>query len=470
MKTIFQGIRNCAFVKMLMESIGDGVFAIDTEGRIILWNPAMEHITGYLAEDVMGKGCRILGFNNCFGKECPKDFTECGILEKGKIEPTECVLRHKDGHAVAVIKNVRVIKEEDGSIIGIVEAITDLTELNNIKLKMKEATHRYEELFQFGRIIGKSHVMQDVFSSIKVSAASESTILIQGESGTGKELVAHAIHSDSERRDKPLVTVNCSALSESLLESELFGHIKGAFTGAIRDRAGRFEEADEGTVFLDEIGEISPFIQLKLLRVLQQQEIERVGESIKRKVNIRIISATNKDLYNLVQEGGFRDDLYYRLKVFPIYLPPLRKRKEDIPLLVNHFINVQNKNTGKTIQGVLPPVTRIFMDYPWPGNVRELGNAIEHAFVLCDGNQIDVYDLPVEMRSTKFHSVPFELYKPSQNALLRRKKLDREKLLDLLKGCDWNKAEVARRLGLSRASIWKYMKKWDIPLKMHSYK
>jgi PAS domain S-box-containing protein len=451
-----------------MESIGDGVFAIDTEGRIILWNPAMEHITGYLAEEAIGEGCKILGFNNCFGKECPKDFTECGILEKGKIEPTECMLHHKDGHEVNVIKNVRVIKQEDGSIIGIVEAITDLTELNNIKLKMKEATRRYEELFQFGRIIGKSNVMQDVFSSIKASAASEATILIQGESGTGKELVAHAIHSASERKDKPLVIVNCSALSESLLESELFGHVKGAFTGAIRDRAGRFEEANEGTVFLDEIGDISSFIQLKLLRVLQQQEIERVGESRKRKVNIRIIAATNKDLYNLVQEGGFREDLFYRLKVFPIYLPPLRKRKEDISLLVNHFINIHNKNTGKTIQGVLPPVMRIFMDYPWPGNVRELGNAIEHAFVLCDGDQIDVYDLPMEMRPTELQSVPLELYRPSQSALLRRKNLDREKLLDLLKGCGWNKAEVARKLGLSRASIWKYMKKWDIPLKMNA--
>ena len=465
MKNIFLEIQNNEFVKMLLESIGDGVFALDTQGRIISWNPAMEQISGYMAKEAIGRGCRILGFSQCFGKDCPTDFTECGIFKKGKIEPTECSLHHKDGHAVPVIKTVRVIKQENGSIIGIVEAVTDLTELNNTKLKMKEATRRLDGLYRFDRIIGKSHAMQNVFASIKASAVSEVTVLIQGESGTGKELVACAIHSSSARNKNPLITVNCSALSESLLESELFGHMKGAFTGAIRDRIGRFEEADGGTVFLDEIGEISSFIQIKLLRVLQQKEIERVGESRKRKINIRIIAATNKDLYNLVQEGCFREDLYYRLKVFTIYLPPLRKRKDDIPLLVNHFIGIHKKKTGKQIQGILQPAMRIFMNYPWPGNVRELENAIEHAFVLCEGDQIDVFDLPVEMRQAEYHPVFFESYKASKKALWPGKKLVREKLFDLLKECDWNKAEVARRVGLSRASIWKYMKKWDIPLK-----
>jgi len=330
---------------------------------------------------------------------------------------------------------------------------------------METAARRLDELSRFDGIIGKSHVMKDVFASIRASAASETTILIQGESGTGKELVANAIHSASMRKDVLMVTVNCSALSESLLESELFGHIHGAFTGAIRDRVGRFEEADAGTVFLDEIGEISSYIQLKLLRVLQQREIERVGESRKRKVNIRIIAATNKNLYDLVQKGFFREDLYYRLKVFPVYLPPLRKRKEDIPLLVNYFIHMHNKITGKQIQGVLHPVMRIFMDHSWPGNVRELGNAIEHAFVLCNAEQIDVPDLPVEMRQTGYHPAFFESDKTAGKAFLHRKKLDQEKLLHLLKECDWNKAEVARRVGLSRASIWKYMKKWGIPQK-----
>lgn len=468
MKNIFQQIRNNEFVKMLLESIGDGVFALDTKGRIISWNPAMEQITGYMEKEAMGKGCRILGFSQCFGKACPTDLTECGILNKGKIESMECLLRHKDGHTVPVIKNVRVIKQENGSINGIVEAVTDLTELNNTKLKMKEATLRLNELHWFSGIIGKSHAMKNVFASIKASAASEVAVLIQGESGTGKELVTCAIHSSSERKKKHLITVNCSALSESLLESELFGHMKGAFTGAIRNRTGRFEEADGGTVFLDEIGEISPFIQIKLLRVLQQKEIERVGESRKRKINIRIIAATNKDLYKLVQEGRFREDLYYRLKVFPIYLPPLRKRKDDIPLLVNHFIDIKNKNTGKQIQGISQPAMSIFMNYPWLGNVRELENAIEHAFVLCDGDRIDVLDLPEEMRRAECNYDFFESYNASKKAPWPGRKLVRETLLVLLKECEWNKAEVARRVGLSRASIWKYMKKWNIPIKKPS--
>ncbi len=465
MKKIFQEKKSNDFFKMLLESIGDGVFVLDTLGYIISWNPAMEHITGYLEKEVIGKSCRMLGFDKCFGKKCPGAPVECGVLKQGKVDPVECILRHKNGTAVSVIKNARVIRREDGNIIGIVEAVTDLTELNNTKRKMEMAARRLNGLSRFDEIIGNSHVMKDVFASIRASAASETTILIQGESGTGKELVANAIHSASMRKDVLMVTVNCSALSESLLESELFGHIHGAFTGAIRDRVGRFEEADGGTVFLDEIGEISSYIQLKLLRVLQQREIERVGESRKRKVNIRIIAATNKNLYDLVQKGGFREDLYYRLKVFPVYLPPLRKRKEDIPLLVNHFIHMHNKITGKQIQGVSHQVMRIFMDHSWPGNVRELGNAIEHAFVLCNAEQIDVPDLPVEMRQAGYHPAFFESDKTAGKVFLHRKKLDQETLLHLLKECDWNKAEVARRVGLSRASIWKYMKKWDIPQK-----
>lgn len=468
MKKLFQEIHNSAFVKMLLESIGDGVFALDTNGRIISWNPAMEHITGYMENEVMGKGCGLLGFSQCFGKACPNGFTECGILNKGKLGPVECLLRHKEGHAVPVIKNARVIKQENGTVYGIVEAVTDLSELHNTKRKMEEATLRLNELNGFSGIIGKSRAMKNVFASIKASSQSEVAVLIQGESGTGKELVTCAVHACSDRREKHLVTVNCSALSESLLESELFGHIKGAFTGAIRDRTGRFEEADGGTIFLDEIGEVSPLIQIKLLRVLQQKEIERVGESSKRKINIRIIAATNKDLYQLVKEGRFREDLYYRLKVFPIYLPPLRKHKDDIPLLVNHFIDINNKNTGKQIKGISQTAMSIFMSYHWPGNVRELENSIEHAFVLCDRDRIDEHDLPAEVRREGHNYAFFESYNASKNSHKLGGKLARETLLVLLKECDWNKAEVARRVGLSRASIWKYMKKWSIPNKKPS--
>jgi transcriptional regulator with GAF, ATPase, and Fis domain len=307
--------------------------------------------------------------------------------------------------------------------------------------------------------------MREVFTAIKAAASSSATILIQGESGTGKELVAGAIHYNSPFKDKPLVTVNCSALSESLLESELFGHVKGAFTGAIRDRKGRFEEAHGGTVFLDEIGEISPLIQVKLLRVLQEREVERVGESRKRKVDIRVTAATHQDLYRLVKEGRFREDLYYRLKVFPIHIPPLRKRKDDIPLLVSHFIDAQNQKTGKSISGVTQSSMRIIMDYSWPGNVRELENAIEHAFVLCNEDQIDLFDLPVEIRQMPYQ--PAQPQRPSFSppGPRARKKLTKTQLTDLLHACEWNKAEVARQVGLSRTAIWKYMKKWNIPLK-----
>ena len=452
------------FLNQVIAAIADGVFTLDDKGQITSWNYAMEPITGISSNDAIGKTCAILNFNRCFGRKCPANLKACGILQHGSSEAKECSMLHKDGHEISVIKNSNVVKDENGKIIGIVETLTDLTELNNARREAEEATRRLQEMHRLGNIIGKSANMQQVYTAIKASAASNATILILGESGTGKELVAGAIHYNSELAEKPLVTVNCSALSESLLESELFGHVKGAFTGAIGDRMGRFEESDNGTIFLDEIGELNPFIQVKLLRVLQEREIERVGESKKRKINIRIIAATNRDIYALVREGVFREDLYYRLKVFPIHIPPLRDRKEDIPLLMNHFIHIHNQETGKHIRNATPDVMRIIMDYHWPGNVRELENAIEHAFVLCDRDQITVNDLPVEIREIGYRPIQTsEEYSPKETARPRMK-FSRESLLDLLEACDWNKAEVGRRAGLSRTAIWKYMKKWDIPL------
>lgn len=362
------------------------------------------------------------------------------------------------------MKNARLVKDENGRILGVVETVTDLTELTKTKLKVEEAERKLGEVHRFDRIIGKSHVMRQVFEAVKAAAASEATILIEGESGTGKELVAGAIHFNSNRMTKPLVTVNCSALTESLLESELFGHVKGAYTGAIKDRMGRFEEADGGTIFLDEIGEISPYIQVKLLRVLQEREVERVGESKRRKINIRILTATNKNLYELVQSGTFREDLYYRLKVFPIFVPPLRERKDDIPVLVSHFIKQQNETTGKKIKGLTHTATQILMDYNWPGNVRELENAIEHAFVLCNSEMVDTFDLPVEIRKTEFAPPHTANQVPRHTYSRAGKNLTPQALRELLETHQWNKAEVARQIGVSRTAVWKYMKKWDIPL------
>jgi two-component system response regulator HydG len=449
----------------IVDSMADGVFTLDIKGRITSWNRAMERITGFTANETLGNTCALLNFNQCFGKKCPASLKACGILKRGLAEVKECFLQHKDGHEVSIIKNANVVKDENDKIIGVVETITDLSELRKARFKAEAAARRLKEIHQLGNIIGKSHEMQQVFTAIRAAAASDATVLIQGDSGTGKELVAGAIHYHSDRAENPLITVNCSALPESLIESELFGHARGAFTGATRERAGRFEEAEGGTIFLDEIGELTPFIQVKLLRVLQEREIERIGESKRRKVNIRIIAATHQNLFKLVQEGKFRDDLYYRLKVFPIHLPPLRKRKDDIPLLVRHFIDIQNKKTGKQIKNLSQEAMRIFMDYPWPGNVRELENAIEHAFVLCNKEQIEENDLPVEIRKMEYQPFNYAARTSVGSSSSFRKKISKKFLLELLDECDWNKAEVGRRIGLSRTAIWKYMKKWEIPLR-----
>ncbi|MFZ2631972.1 MAG: sigma 54-interacting transcriptional regulator [Desulfosalsimonadaceae bacterium] len=458
----FNEIWNPHFAHLLLDAMAEGVFTLNADGIIRSWNPSMEKISGYSAAEAIGQTCRMLNFSSCFNDACPKDAQECGIFQTGTVAPTECKLMHKDGHYLSVIKNARLVKDGDGTIMGVVETITDLTELTIARQKFDEARQKLLEIHQFGNIIGKSDVMQDVFRAIRAAANSDATILIQGESGTGKELVAGAIHYNHDRFDKPLITVNCSALSESLLESELFGHVKGAFTGAHRDRKGRFEEADGGTIFLDEIGDISPFIQLKLLRAIHEKQIERVGESKKRSVDIRIITATHKDLFALVTQGLFREDLYYRLKVFPIFIPPLRERKQDIPLLISHFINQFNRKTGKAVTGLTSDALRVLMDHHWPGNVRELENAIEHAFVLCNADQIHTVDLPVEIRQTECSPVAAA----STGHPQARPKINRSGLSALLGECGWNKAEVGRRLGKSRTSVWKYMKKWEIPLEM----
>ena len=459
-------IWNAYFINQIIDSMADGVFTMDTAGRITSWNPAMERISGYSAEETLGKTCKILQCSRCFGKQCPSNIKKCGILYSGESEVTECIIRHRDGHNVPVIKNCSAVRDDHENVIGVVETVADLSELNKARQAAEEALLRLRELHRLDNIIGKSHEMQKVFEAVRLAAASDATVLIQGESGTGKELVAGAIHYRSNRAHFPLTTVNCSALPESLLESELFGHVKGAYTGAIRDRVGRFEQANGGTVFLDEIGELSTHIQVKLLRVLQEKEIERVGESRKRKVDIRVIAATHQDLYRKVQEGQFRDDLYYRLKVFPVYLPPLRIRKDDISLLVSHFIQKQNEKTGKEINGISQHAMRILMDYSWPGNVRELENAVEHAFVLCQKGQIDVADLPAEIRRVDYPPLnDSTTYMQSGTPAKPRIKITRQTILKLLDECEWNKAEVGRRVGLSRTAIWKYMKKWNIPLK-----
>ena len=457
---------NRRFVRQIIDCMAEGVFTLDRSGRISSWNPAMEAISGYAAADAIGQSCEILQFSRCINKICPTGLKECGLIRRGKTEARECHLRHRDGFDVPVIKNARVVRDESGRVIGVVETLTDLSELADARRRAEDAARRLGELYTFGNLIGKSRAMQDVFAAITAAGASDAAVLIQGESGTGKELVAGSIHHLSGRSSKPLVTVNCAALPESLLESELFGHVRGAFTGAVRDRKGRFEEADGGTVFLDEIGELSPFIQVKLLRVLQEREIERIGESVRRKVDIRILAATHQDLCARVRQGLFREDLFYRLKVFPIRLPALRERREDIPLLANHFVARLNRRVGKELAGLAEPALRTCMDYPWPGNVRELENAIEHAFVLCRSGRIELEHLPLEIRRPG--SVICDFGRRSRTPASAARPLTPEDLKDLLRACNWNKAEAARRIGVSRTAVWKHMRKWGIPLKMET--
>lgn len=454
-------IWNVNFLNQILDTMAEGLFTLDANGVITSWNKSMEKISGYEAGEAVGQTCRLIECSRCFGKMCPADINACGVIKHGRTEAKECFIRHKKGYDVPVIKNARLARDDNDQIIGIVETITDLTELKKVRQTAEEAQRKLKETYSLGSIIGKSAAMQNVFDAVRAASNSRANILIQGESGTGKELVAGAIHYLSHSADKPMVTVNCSALSETLLESELFGHVKGAFTGAHRDRKGRFEEAHGGTIFLDEIGELTPYMQVKLLRVLQEREIERVGDSKKIKIDIRIITATHKDLFALTREGMFREDLFYRLKVFPIRVPPLRERRDDIPLLVKHFIEKGNQREGKSVKRADSDAMKRIIEHPWIGNVRELENAIEHAFVLCDSDAISTKDLPVEIREPHI----MERYAAAPSPVpVQRQKLTREELVQLLDECEWNKAEVARRIGKSRTAVWKYMKKWNIPL------
>ncbi len=452
----------------VMDTMAEGLFVTAPDCRIILWNRAMETLTGYPRSEVLGQACSLLGCEGFQG--CEDGHIDCPLqkLQQEGIERIECNLKTKGGEFVPVLKNATLLRDEDGSLLGIVETVTDLRPLRQLEQKVTQFQTKAPAQ-QIGRLVGKSFRMQRVYEGIGLAAQSESTVLVLGETGTGKELVAEAIHFDSPRKHGPLIKVNCSALSEGLLESELFGHVKGAFTGAIQDKIGRFEAAHGGTLFLDEIGDISPLIQLKLLRVLQEREFERVGSSTTQKVDVRVIAATNKDLRDMVRQGLFREDLFYRLRVFAIDVPPLRQRKEDIPLLVAAFMERFNKSTGKAIANLNEQALHCFMDYCWPGNVRQLENAIEHAYVTCQSTEIGLFDLPVEIRRSEFRGqdcdsetsspAPSMSPPPASN-----QPLTRDHLLEVLHECQWNKAEAARRLNLNRATIWRKMKQWDIAL------
>jgi transcriptional regulator with PAS, ATPase and Fis domain len=328
--------------------------------------------------------------------------------------------------------------------------IRDVTLLRDVERELRERN-------QFQNLIGRNKTMQDIYSLLEDLANLDTTVLVTGESGTGKELVARALHYSGNRAFKPFTTVNCSALAESLLESELFGHVKGAFTGAFKDKQGRFAAANGGTILLDEIGDISPMIQLKLLRVLQEKEFERVGESTPQKVDVRVIACTNKDLKEKVKRGEFRQDLYYRLKVVEVSLPPLRERLEDLPLLVDHFRQNFNERFNKNIEGISSEVLSRFMDYSWPGNIRELEHVMEHAFVLCHGGTITLKHLPADIRS----------YEPAEESPRSKTKIkstheELEEIRSALAKTGWNKSKAARLLGIGRRTIYRKIEDYQL--------
>ncbi len=341
------------------------------------------------------------------------------------------------------------LRDSNGQYLGAVLVIRDITRLRDME---RELFARH----QFHNIIGRSKKMQDVYRLLEDLANLETTVLITGESGTGKELVAKALHYCGQRAFKPFIAVNCSALTENLLESELFGHVRGAFTGAIKDKQGRFQAADGGTLLLDEIGDISPIIQLKLLRVLQEKTFERVGDSEPWKVDVRVITCTNKNLKEKVRLGEFREDLYYRLKVVEVALPPLRERLEDLPLLIEHFFRIFNERFNRKIEGVSKEVLHIFMNYPWPGNIRELEHVVEHAFIICHGNVITLDDLPVEFREIRKQSISGDSDSQTRPEVATRE------IIGALNATHWNKTKAAKLLGINRRTLHRKINQYRI--------
>jgi len=441
--------------KTIVDTLQDGILVVGPDGKILAMNPAAERLTGYRAEELIGKSCRELDCTGCeiIGKGSGEKW--CGLYARGDVRAKKCTITNKENRLVNVIKNASVLRDDNGNIIGAVETLTDMSEIIRKQQEIVELRKSLHLDEGYHGIFGKSMIMQSLYELIDNVGLTDAPVMIYGESGTGKELVARAIHEVSYRNPNPFIKVNCASLNENLLESEFFGHVKGAYTGADKGRIGRFEAAHGGTIFLDEIGDIPMSTQVKLLRVLEEKEIERVGDHKPIKVDVRIISATNRNLDKLLAEGYFREDLFFRINVFPLRIPSLKERREDIPIIVQNFIGQNNGKTDKKKLGMTPEAMEKLVEYDWPGNVRELRNAIEYAFVLCPGGGIGINHLPV-----KIASGVKDADKPSRPLLLKTDR--KEELLKTLRETGGNRSETARRLGVSRVTIWKRMKKYNI--------
>ncbi|MDH4027792.1 MAG: sigma-54-dependent Fis family transcriptional regulator [Nitrospirota bacterium] len=429
-------------LEAIFRSVKDAIITVDKELSVLEVNEAAGNICGFNRDHV---GRPLSSLPGGCKRKCIELLSETiSTKQSAEADRFECRIKDRNEQVVKIVTSPLI--DSQGMFSGAIMVVRDETRLTDLERELKERQ-------QFHKIIGKSDRMQEVYSLIDLLADVETTVLITGESGTGKELVAEALHYKGARGQAQIVKVNCSALSENLLESELFGHVRGAFTGAIKDKVGRFQLADGGTIFLDEIADISPQIQVKLLRVLQEKEFERVGDSSTLKVDVRVVTATNQNLSEKVRSGEFREDLYYRLNVMKLTLPPLRERREDIPLLMDHFIRKFNKKFSKNITSVSSDVQKIFMDYPWPGNVRELEHSMEHCFILCRQSAITFEHLPPELKL-------MDTEEDDHND--DGKVNDPQVIIQALEKTEWNKTKAAHLLGISRRSIYRKIREYNI--------
>jgi sigma-54 dependent transcriptional regulator, acetoin dehydrogenase operon transcriptional activator AcoR len=422
----------------VLDNVMEGIIAHDLNRQILFFNRAAEKITGYSREEVLGKDCHLVFGSPFCGNKC----SFCGqpAGELGHHAYTINVAT-RSGDMRRIEMSVTGMYDEAGAFIGVLAAFRDVTEMMNLRLRLGELT-------SFSGIVGRDRKMLDVYEQIRNLAAADYPVHITGETGTGKELVAAAIHNESPRAGGPFVPVNCGALPEGLLESEIFGHVKGAFSGAIRDKKGRFELADGGTLFLDEVSELPRHMQVKLLRVLQSGTFERVGGERTISVNVRIISATNKDLRREMERQNFREDLYYRLSVVPIRIPALRERKNDIPLLCSHFLDQAAEQRQKAVR-LFEDALSLMMDYGWPGNVRELQNAIHFGLVKSRGRNIEAEHLPLEIRQMTCTSL-----KRGPEC-----RLTADSVASAMQEAGGNRSKAAKLLGVGRATLYRFFEK-----------
>ncbi len=440
----------CEKLLTMIDSISDGVFTVDLDYKITFLNKAAERITGYSKSAALGKKCADILQTNICDKGCALQRTMSS--RKPVINKLVC-MTNKRGQRIPISVSTALLKDNKGNITGGVETFRDL---NMVEKLRKEFT----VIFSFENIISQDHKMLELFKILPTIAQSESSVLIEGESGTGKELVAQALHNLSPRKAEPFVSINCGALPDTLLESELFGYKAGAFTDAKKDKKGRFAIADKGALLLDEIADISPAMQVKLLRVLQEKNYEPLGSTQSEKSDVRIITTTNKQLEELVSRGTFRQDLYYRINVVKIVLPPLRDRKGDIPLLIDHFIDQFNKLRNKNISGMAQPALALLMKHNFPGNIRELENIIEHAFILSPGGVIKAEHLPEYLQEKRVI--------PAVEIASTMNEMESLFIIAALKKNNWSRKKTARELGINASTLYRKIKKLGLAIPSHS--